>query len=150
MLQLKEKLREWGLSVVGNKPELISRLSEADPSGNWMSEISETPQVGVTAQGSSRNGDDEGTQAVPAYYEREIEMYRREKELAERELQFAQREMIRQMQRLNVVEHDQAAGRENYPSHNLPKASIAAIADLLSYFDGSIGGYEVWEKQLKC
>lgn len=145
--QLKEKLRELGLSVVGNKPELIGRLTEADPSGNWMSEISEMPQVSVTAQGSLRNDDDEGTQAVPAYYEREIEIYRREKELAERELQFAQRELeiVRQMQRLNVVEHDQVAGRENYASHNLPKASIAAIADLPSYFDGSVGGYEAWK-----
>jgi len=29
------------------------------------------------------------------------------------------------------------------------KASISAIADLLSYFDGSTGDYENWELQLR-
>lgn len=32
---------------------------------------------------------------------------------------------------------------------NIAKASITAIADLLSCFDGSSDDYAVWEKQMK-
>ncbi|XP_071553456.1 uncharacterized protein [Temnothorax nylanderi] len=37
MSQLKEKLRERNLSTAGVKADLIKRLMEADPDGNWMS-----------------------------------------------------------------------------------------------------------------
>lgn len=39
--QLKEKLRELGLSSVENKNELISRLIEADPIDEWTEGMSE-------------------------------------------------------------------------------------------------------------
>jgi len=79
-----------------------------------------------------------------------MEMYRREKELAKRELQFVRREleMVREMQRLGMAERDQAAGRGS-ASYDFPRASVTAIGDLLSSFDGSTGDYENWEKQLK-
>lgn len=149
MSQLREKLRELGFSSTGNRDELINRLIEADPSGQWIKGTSEMPQASVTTQ-EDESESDARAPALTSQYEREIEMYRREKELAEREVQFARRELelVREMQRMITVERGQAAERGNI-FHDSPKVSIAAIADLLSCFDGSVGSYEVWEKQLK-
>lgn len=146
VVQLKEKLRDLGLSPLGNKAELIGRLLEADPTGERTGTVSEMPEASVT-QGSQSESD----ARVPAMtsHEREIEMYRREKELAERELQLARRklELVREMQQLNSTERGQARREHAYNDH--PRASIAAIADLLGSFDGSVGDYKIWEEQLK-
>lgn len=63
-------------------------------------------------------------------YEREIEMFRREKELMERELQLArwELELVREMQ--NTAGRNQER-REN-TSHDLPRAGITAIAEVLT------------------
>lgn len=45
-----------------------------------------------------------------------------------------------------MTERDEPVKRDN---SNIAKASITAIADLLSCFDGSSGDYAVWEMQLK-
>lgn len=84
-----------------------------------------------------------------AAHRKEADMYRRERELAERELQIMRREieLLREAQQLNATNRG-AEERENV-SHNVAKAGISAIADLLSYFDGSVGNYENWELQLK-
>lgn len=143
--QLKEKLREKGLSSTGNKADLIMRITEADPSGVWMTEIPETEETGAIQENSS----EAGAEAQTSQYEREIEMYRREKELAERELSLLRRELelTRGMQRLNIGERERTADREDI-TREYPRPSIAAIGDLLSLFDGS-GDYEIWEKQLR-
>lgn len=148
MSQLKEKLRELGLSSVRNKTELISRLIEADPLGKLIERMSEIPEASATQRDQSEF--DAGATNLTSHYKREIEMYRREKELAERELQIARRELelVREMQQLNSGERNQAR-REN-ASYDLPRVSIVAIADvLLGCFDGSIGNYKIWEEQLK-
>lgn len=54
--QLKEKLREKGLLTTGNKAELIVRITEADPSGAWMAEISETSETSVIQENLSETG----------------------------------------------------------------------------------------------
>lgn len=146
--ELKEKLRDLGLSSAGNKTELISRLIEADPSSRWTEEIPEMPEVGTAMQRDQ--SEPSGTSTLMSQHERGMEIYRREKELIERELQFARRELelTREMQRLSTMESDQTRRRES-TSQDIAKPSLTAIADLLSYFDGSMGNYEVWEKQLR-
>lgn len=146
--QLKEKLREKGLLTTGNKAELIVRITEADPSGAWMAEISETSETSVTQENLSEICAEAQTFRAE-HYEREIEMYRREKELAERELSLLRRELelARGLQQLNIGERERTVDRENI-SREYPRPSIKAIGDLLGLFDGS-GDYEVWEKQLR-
>lgn len=68
-----------GLSSTGNKADLIMRITEADPSGAWMTGIPETSETGAIRENLSESG----AEAQTSRYEREIEMYRREKELAE-------------------------------------------------------------------
>lgn len=146
VIQLKDKLRELGLSSVGNKAELINRLIEADPTGERTETVSEMPEASAT-QGDQSESD--VRVPIMTSHEREIEMCRREKEMAERELQLARRELelIREMQQLNLAERGQARRENAYNDH--PRASIAAIADLLGSFDGSVGDYKIWEEQLK-
>jgi len=147
--QLKEKLRDLGLPSTGSKAELISRLSGANPSSSY--NIEETPAMSEASAAVQRDrGDSEtNTSVLAPHYERELEIFRREKELAERELQLARREieLLRGMRQLNAAEPDQTR-RENF-SHSISKINITAIADLLGYFDGNTGDYEIWEKQLK-
>lgn len=133
------------LSSTGNKADLIMRITEADPSGAWMTGIPGTSETEAIRENLSESG----AEAQTPRYEREIEMYRREKELAERELSLVRRELelTREMQRLNMGERERTADREDI-SHEHPKPSIKAIGDLLGPFDGS-SDYEVWEKQLK-
>lgn len=68
--QLKDRLRELDLPSTGNKAELINRLTEADPSGNW-TRLPKTPESSATMQ------EDVNTPGTPtlASHEREIEMY---------------------------------------------------------------------------
>jgi len=87
---------------------------------------------------------------VLAAHEREIELYRKEKELAEREVQLMRKEieLLKEAQRLSATNQEQVP-REGDISRDVARASISAIADLLSYFDGSVDDYENWELQLK-
>lgn len=106
------------------------------------------PQDNVTTQ-EGQNEPVAGALTITSQCDREIELLRRERELAERELQLQRElELAREMRRLTTAERDQATGRGNI-SHDYPRANITVIADLLSCFDGSVGNYEVWEKQLR-
>lgn len=147
--QLKEKLRELDLSSTENKLELICRLIEVDPSGQWMKKISKTPESDITIRANPSKLNAKKSLSA-AYYEREIEMYRWENELAERELQIVRREieLMKETQQLNMTECGQTIRQES-TFHDSSRASITAIAKLLSCFDGSIGDYENWERQLK-
>lgn len=51
------------------------------------------------------------------------------------------------MEQLNVS--NWGAVEKESISGTVAKASISAIADLLSRFDGSVGNYTNWEMQLK-
>lgn len=139
VVELKEKLKILGLSLVGNKPELIARLMEEDPSGAWMKDTPETSGAGSS-----------NMSAAPATvdHQRETEIHRREKELAERELALARAEMqlLRGIQGINVS--DQAHRVERGSTTVSSKLSVAAVADLLGYFDGNTGDYANWEQQL--
>jgi len=49
---LKEKLRQMKLSTSGNKAELILRLNQADPTGQWIYDLD-----GNTGRGSWKRHD---------------------------------------------------------------------------------------------
>lgn len=145
--QLREKLRELNLPMAGNKSELLKRLYEADPTGDWAGKMPETLGPSATSREDRDESDIEA--GASAAHRKEIDMYRRERELTERELQIMRREieLLRETQQLNVTNRGVIEGES--VSCTVAKASISAIADLLSPFDGSIGNYENWEMQLK-
>lgn len=47
VVELKEKLKELGLSYYGNKNELIVRLNESVPSGVWTENLAEVQANGI-------------------------------------------------------------------------------------------------------
>lgn len=106
VIELKEKLKELGQSTTGNKPELIQRLMEIDPSAAWLQSIRRTRESGDVSDTRPDNGRIATDAASPEasviqsdserlLAEKEIDLYRREKELAERELEFVRRELER-------------------------------------------------------
>lgn len=150
--ELKEKARALALAATGTKAELIARLMEADPDGEW-----------------ARDDDREDSQHGGSLYEREVNIYRREKEVAERELELARREiaMLRAGERAGMTSpvHVANNGREGAMSpvratdddHSGATAqpfvqtrmNLTTIADLVNEFDGVSSDFDTWEKQIK-
>jgi len=147
---LKELLKKRNLPTSGTKSELISRLMEDDPSGEWLRSNDEEfrdwrgdaesiPQAGFSS-----------TQSMDAR-RMEIELYRREKEVAERELELARREieMMRNQLRECAIINENSNGNITRIRSVQPKVNITAIADLLSHFDGKSVNYNTWENQIR-
>lgn len=151
---LKEMLKRHNLSTAGTKNELICRLMEADPNGEWLREDDEEPRDRRDDAEDVSQAGVSGTQQGISTRLSEIELYGREKEIARCELELARREieMLRQNQRTEHV-----ANNENQNVNNdivrirsiQSKISVTAIADLLGYFDGKSGHYETWENQIR-
>lgn len=141
VIQLKDFLRTRALSTTGTKPELIARLMDADPSGEWMGERSED-DVRDVCNGGGRRKD--------FMYRRELEVCTREKEIAERELQLSQPKiaLLRGRQDASSASHER---REIMPisGGTHPRLKLVAIANLLAEFDGSTGDFDTWEMQVR-
>jgi hypothetical protein len=136
VVMLKEVLRRRGLSTAGTKAELISRLTNDDPSGGWMQTIGarteETMNLASGNDDDAHGGPSHGNEELqrsreelndrwePQMYRREIEIYRREKELAERELALARREieLLRLMQSGGTTNVPTGASNRNTPGNN--------------------------------
>lgn len=143
--ELREKLKALGLNTTGPKNELISRLMEADPAGNWLC------VSGDVQDGSSCNGQ-QGSDAceMPAMSISAAEVSRREmevmkeKERLERKLAIARREIesLRERRRFETTETSQTGVQRvtdsTVTTETIMQASeITAIAELLGYFDGA-------------
>lgn len=145
--QLKEFLRARGLSATGTKAELITRLHEADPSGEWVSS--------QNLSSIHRDDSDVGENNANSMYQREIEICRREKEIAERELELARREiaLLRECRDMSSADHGRqertiSVGDSSASASLHPRLNLTAVADLLASFDSS-GDFDAWEKQAR-
>lgn len=146
--ELKEKLRKRQLATNGVKAELIVRLMEADPSGDWANEQDELdntreeyPEEGaVGGVGEQQGGAVENQQRTHDWLLKEVEFMRRERELMERELALARREteMLR-----NSPQHI------NSSVNSRPNINIKAIGELLREFNGVDSYFSEWEKQVR-
>lgn len=163
VLELKEKLKTRGLQTAGPKNDLISRLMEADPEGIWLRESGDVQDTRCNGETSSVEASETTEARVAEVSRREMELIIREKELLERELAIARREV----EFLRERRVSEAAGRgleietetrraEARRATNptgatevTTRASITAIAELLSHFDGVNDSYEMWEKQVR-
>lgn len=152
LVELKERARALALSTSGTKAELITRIMEADPDGEWLKDNNEK---------DSRCGGD--------LYEREMDINRREKEMAERELELARREiaMLRANEHADATNPARAADNGRESTANRARATedgrsgataqplvqmrmnLTTIADLVNEFDGVSSDFDTWEKQIK-
>lgn len=149
VIELKEKLRCLNLSTSGAKAELIERLKQADPSGRWMldDEGSDDAQsIDVTVTERSTSETEEASLA-----RRETELLRKQLEIAERELAVARHELelVQNTRQSSVVNRSTANISTPTISIAPKKLTIAAIADLLSIFDGDSDSFLVWEEQVR-
>lgn len=150
---LKRKLQQMQLSTAGNKAELILRMNQADPSGQWITDIDTDARATVEEQEDSRDAtasrDTEPDERVPERQselardrEREAELTRRERDLMLRELEFMRREN----------EHLRAtmqATSGNNTSLTASKVSLSNLKEMLLSFDGRKGYFQRWKEQLK-
>lgn len=93
---LKEKLRQMTLSTAGNKAELILRLNQTDPSGQWISDID--ADVNVTVEDSGDAATIRDVEPSERVIERQSELSSdrdREAELARRDLMLREMEFMR-------------------------------------------------------
>lgn len=140
VVELKERLKELGLSYLGNKHDLITRLNASDPSGTWTegpSTADDLEAADATARGRTVLVE---TQPEDHYHnDRALE--------AELTLLRQEVEILRRQVRPTVREAD--AHIEAEPRSIQPRINISAVAELLSTFDGAMGNFETWEKQLR-
>lgn len=88
------------LSTAGNKVELILRLNQTDPSGQWINEIDTNAIVAEEDSGEVTTGQDTGPNErvferqseSSSDRDREAELTRRERDLMLRELEIMRRE----------------------------------------------------------
>lgn len=146
---LKTMLDEHGLPVVGTKAELLNRLKEADPEGEWRQWWDESCEQQNKAKNVSRAGTSNGQQAL-SIQQREIEMYRKEKELMERELELARREIewLRREQPTEINENRQRVN-DTRIFGGRTRENVTAVADLLGFFYGKAENYDIWEKRIQ-
>ena len=147
--ELREKAREYGISAGGSKAEIISRLMEYDPTGEW----TEGRNNEDDATGEGANGERE---AEFARREREFDFMKRERELIRRELELARREIeILRIKGAPTGDESQERGvreRRNEAKTEpdvSPCMNLKMIAELVSEFDGTPENFDVWERQVK-
>lgn len=145
---LKEMLRGMNLSTTGNKAELIARLNEADPSGQWMIYAEATVSDAGEASGDATTAQDSGISArgpespveSAVLRERERDLEHRERELLQRELDFMRRENEQLRSRIQPAATGASAATA--------KISLTNLKEMLSSFDGKKGSYPCWKEQL--
>lgn len=154
LLELRNILKNKGLSAKGTEAELVNRLDNADPEGEWLQTRDETAMDDVNndVQPSDARKAQYGNQEeVRVSTQREIELFRREKELAERELDLVRCELeLLRMQRRDEVPHvSRATGWDNQDNvinvlGAVPqtKVNVTVVADLLCEFNGRTEDFE--------
>lgn len=116
---LKELLSARGLSSIGTKTELISRIMEVDPSGACLDDRREDDEnVGDSLQGAGTSN----TQPTVSLQQRKINLYRRERELLERELALTRLE-IEAMRRGVYTESVAEDEDRQQPTHSIAAAN---------------------------
>lgn len=138
VVQLKEMLQKRQLQTYGSKAELIARLQEADPEGDWLHEIGNAEE---TLLKTSPDRIPRDRHDVPENALRELEYMRRKRELMERETRLLERE--NQILRSGGVPHSSTNSSTETPS----RVNINAVSELLNEFNGSDGLFRNWEKQ---
>lgn len=138
--ELKDELRKLGLSTSG-KSELIIRLNRVNPSGIWTEKLPEEQEARSTEDMTTNEGNITRIQA-------QLEKYSHDRRVLEEELNT--RQLRQELESLRAGTARASGARiEEEPGPTQSKVSINAIAELLVTFDGTMGNFETWEKQLR-
>ncbi|KYN09603.1 hypothetical protein ALC57_18275 [Trachymyrmex cornetzi] len=128
VLQLKEKLRQLNLSTNGNKAELIARLHQNDPTGQWIDEIEADTNKATEEEGGGATANPNDNVSAG----RELEFARKERELLQREIELMRREN-EQLRATSQVTSDGG------PNTAMSKVSLTNLKEMLPSFDGKKG-----------
>ncbi|XP_070525981.1 uncharacterized protein [Cardiocondyla obscurior] len=137
---LKDKLRELNLVTTGVKNELIKRLQEADPSGQWIIDLDSTEvdaseeERSETSSPSGAADDQENPPDREEILRRENELAKRERSLMARELDVMRREN-EQLRALTQVSQNESFSASTY------KISLTSLKELLPAFSGKYGTF---------
>lgn len=155
VIPLKGKLRGRDLPTTGSKTQLIVRLTEADPEGNWLNEpmLLNDSMEKYEAQLQLERERNE----VLRY---EFEVTRRERDVARQEAEKVQRELeLEKIQNLGIASPNRSLNddlrkhlqqkTEALTAPQRPRADINDIGELLGEFDGSNRYFEDREKQVR-
>ena len=114
VVELRDKLKALGLSMSSSKNDLITRLMEADSSGEWRLELAtetvEDTAYSETDNGASTGGPNAATSEL-AFLRREMKLTAREKQMMQREVEIARREIeiLRDVQKLSIDSREQTS-----------------------------------------
>lgn len=142
---LKEICRDHRVSLSGTRAEIIQRLQEADPSGDWIQKASDIQMSNQDDENQnasasrSLNNNDESNRLSGEQAEREIQLLRRERELVKKELELIRRERNLMRDFPTTVPMQEAT---NY-------YDIDALKDLLGDFDGDALVFKRWKNQFQ-
>lgn len=159
VVELKDILRGKNLSTIGNKTELIARLTDYDPKIWTTLDGSRTQQrhgidCAIDKDHGSRDaaaGEDDrchphNNNATPEDSSTENNLIRRENELLRRERALLQRELeIARQERHENSRTPQTSSSGERRSGPPANENVRAIRDLLSEFDGGEGTFWKWE-----
>jgi len=163
VVQLKEVLKQLGLTSRGNKQELLRRLSDHDPAGEWRQWVGRIPVEGTSTEmdetvGQQESAEDEAGEerrestfqgssrqvncgGDSTFRDRELEILRRERDIMKRELEILRRE--REMETSARMMTPPMSSASQISTRMQPKA----LSELLSEFSGSENTFQVWRKQ---
>lgn len=160
LAQLKETLRQLGLSQKGNKSDLLKRLFEHDPTGSWKRTVREiasekTQQAdeesavhfadeGRTRDEETANAGQEVRDNAETFQEMEIEMLRRERDLMRREL-----ELVRREANFEVNSRSTSFPTTTASQNIAMRTQVKALSELLSEFTGKEDAFWNWKRQLQ-
>lgn len=164
LAEIKDILREKKLSTIGNKAELINRLTNSD-SEIWttLDGLRARQRHGVIdcpideRHGSRDAAADEEDECQARHNDASVEdpliendLIRRENELLRRERALLQRE-LEIMRRENAESRGAPCANSSGERRGSPPTSenVRAIRDLLSDFDGGEGTFWRWERQIQ-
>ena len=154
--QLKETLQARGLKSSGTKLELITRLMEADPSGEWMtmpnqanSSSDDSDSGGLANEDTNGAGPSAGSADKTTLSQKDIELILKEKEWALREAEWLRREleMTREIQRLSAAGASTSTATPTNQTMSATPKVHSSILSLLGYFEGKGATFETWKKQ---
>lgn len=168
--QLKETLRREGLQQKGNKPELLKRLYDHDPSGAWKLIAKEILQgAHVEEEGAAQalreaelandgntviqDGDEDGDESrdgsvvdgrneTERLRDKELEITRRECDLLRREM-----ELLRLETRMEA--RNTAVPIPGASQYTTTRPQVKALSELLSEFSGDENTFWKWRKQFE-
>lgn len=140
--QLKRILKEYRLPITGRKNELITKLQNVDPTGNWIKEAIaiednslELEEETVVMQNEDRI--DQGNFEQNLRY-REAELELREKEMMIKEIEMLKRE--NELLRRSTV--------SNNSINTNTTIDVKNVGKLLENYDGSEEDFKLWKSQI--